>query len=79
MLPPRGKCKHFFRVRASFRGVVRFIGQATRDNAVITEKEGGGMSFGALFFVLVGVGFATARIMRFILWLDTPRRGGTKK
>lgn len=55
------------------------MGQAARDNAVITEKEDGGMSFGALFFLLVGVGFATARIMRFILWLDTPRRGGTKK
>ena len=32
----------------------------------------------ALFFVVVGVGVATANLMRLIEWLDTPRsaRGG---
>ena len=79
MLPPRGKSKRFFRERAFFCQLVRFIGQGRRDNGVITKKEGGEMSLGAMFFLLVGVGSATARIMRFILWLDTPRRGGAKK
>jgi hypothetical protein len=79
MLPPRGKSKRFFRNRAPFCDAVRFIGQKTRDNGTITRKEDDDMSFGALFFLLVGIGYATARIMRFILWLDTPRRGGAKK
>lgn len=74
MLPPRGKSKRFFEKRAIFRRPVRFIGQGSRDNDGITNKEGDDMSFGALFFLLVGACYATAQIMRFILWLDTPRK-----
>jgi len=33
----------------------------------------------SFFFLLVGAGYATAQFMRFILWLDTPKRGGDAK
>ena len=28
-----------------------------------------------LFFVVVGVGYVSTRLVRFIVWLDTPRGG----
>lgn len=33
------------------------------------------MSSTAFFFLLVGAVYAVAQFMRFVLWLDTPKRG----